>query len=226
MNRFAQLARYGDLCTLIEKIGFIPLFSCVIPGFSVEELTVANPWWSDDIEHDPWQWRQRVATEGNIAYGKFFNNKAGFISRSWYPLFVAYRRNGLDFAERKAAGMSSRPCSVIMDILESGEQFFTYELKGIGGFGRNGMGGFEGALTKLQMETYVTMRGFEPRHNRNGEEYGWAVGICSCSERLFSKEIAMSGAYGQTEAKEKLRDHLISLIPSITKIQADRLIAL
>ena len=71
----------------IEKIGFLPLFKNEIPGFSLEERTAPTFWWSDDYEHDPWKWREEIARKGDIAYGKFFNKKAGFISKKWFPYF-------------------------------------------------------------------------------------------------------------------------------------------
>ena len=84
----------------IEKIGFLPLFRNEIPGFSVEEHTAADSWWSEDPESDPWEWRKIIAGNGRIAYGKFFDKKAGFISRGWLPAFANYRRDGYDFDAR------------------------------------------------------------------------------------------------------------------------------
>ena len=50
----------------IEKIGFLPLFRNEIPGFSVEEHTAADSWWSEDPERDPWEWRKIIAGNGSI----------------------------------------------------------------------------------------------------------------------------------------------------------------
>lgn len=54
-------------------------------------------WWTGDPQQDPWIWRELIARSGQVAYGKFFNNKAGFISRKWFPVFANYRRDGYDF---------------------------------------------------------------------------------------------------------------------------------
>ena len=37
----------------INKVGFLPLFRNEIPGFSLEERTAVEYWWSGDREHDP-----------------------------------------------------------------------------------------------------------------------------------------------------------------------------
>lgn len=81
-----------EAITYINEIGFLPLFKNDIPGFSLEERTVSEYWWSGDPERDPWEWRERIARSGEVAYGKFFDKKAGFISREWFPRFANYRK--------------------------------------------------------------------------------------------------------------------------------------
>ncbi|MBR2854731.1 MAG: hypothetical protein IKE81_10435, partial [Clostridia bacterium] len=81
----------------IHEVGFLPLFATEIPGFSVEEHTYAFDWWSDDPDRDPWAWRMEIASRDDIAYGKFFDRKAGFISMPWFPIFANYRRDGYDY---------------------------------------------------------------------------------------------------------------------------------
>mgnify|MGYP000584611069 CR=1 FL=1 len=89
-----------ELIGYIEEVGFLPLFRNEIPGFSVEERTTEKYWWSEDPQRDPWVWREIIARRGDIAYGKFFHNKAGFISKKWFPYFANYRRAGYDFDAR------------------------------------------------------------------------------------------------------------------------------
>lgn len=65
----------------INEFGFLPLFKNDIDGFSLEERTVPEYWWSDNPEIDPWMWRAIIARRHDIVYGKFFDKKAGFISK-------------------------------------------------------------------------------------------------------------------------------------------------
>ena len=65
----------------INATGFLPLFKNEIADFSLEERTVSEHWWCEDVEKDPWMWRTVIARSGEIAYGKFFDKKAGFISK-------------------------------------------------------------------------------------------------------------------------------------------------
>ena len=45
----------------INEIGFLPLFRNDIPGFSLEERTVPEYWWCEDVDRDPWMWRAVIA---------------------------------------------------------------------------------------------------------------------------------------------------------------------
>ena len=56
----------------INKEGFLPLFKNEIPGFSLEERTAPEYWWSGNPKSDPWEWREIIARSGKVAYGKFF----------------------------------------------------------------------------------------------------------------------------------------------------------
>lgn len=99
----------------INKIGFLPLFRNEIPGFSLEERTAPECWWSEDARRDPWLWREIIARSGQVAYGKFFDKKAGFISLKWLPVFSNYRRDGYDFDALYEDGKAPRKHKKIMD---------------------------------------------------------------------------------------------------------------
>jgi len=105
-----------ELIGYIEEVGFLPLFRNEIPGFSVEERTTEKYWWSEDSQRDPWVWREIIARRGDIAYGKFFHNKAGFISKKWFPYFANYRRAGYDFDARWDDEFASFRQKKIMDL--------------------------------------------------------------------------------------------------------------
>jgi hypothetical protein len=52
-------------------------------------------WHTGDPETDPWEWRIRVLDErDDIAYAKLFFKKSGYITKEWYPYFLAVRRSG------------------------------------------------------------------------------------------------------------------------------------
>ena len=95
-GRPASARSWRELAERVNELGFLPLFRNEVRGFSAEELTWGQPWWSGDPEEDPWYWRESIARSGAVAYGKFFAGKAGFLSLDWLPVFANWRRDGYE----------------------------------------------------------------------------------------------------------------------------------
>lgn len=215
-----------ELSELINKIGFLPLFKNDVPGFSVEELTATDSWWAGVPEEDPWAWREVIAGEGKIAYGKLYCNRAGFVSRDWYPYLASYRRDGYDYDSRYEDGLASYRSKKIMDVMElAPEGMLSNDIKKAAGFGKTGEKGFEGTLSSLQMETYLTVRAFQRRSNKKHEEYGWPVAVYTISERLFGEEHVRSAYHLKAEeAKSKIVDQIRQFYPQANTKEIEKVI--
>ena len=95
--RNKEIYSAAQLTAYIHEVGFLPLLDSGIPGFSAEEVV------SDDCRYvvlpdggwdwPLWKWKGPIVSDGGCVYGKFFNKKAGFISRDWWPDFCNYRRS-------------------------------------------------------------------------------------------------------------------------------------
>ena len=209
-----------ELRQYIHEVGFLPLFRNEIPGFSVEENTAPYGWWMGEAEIDPWEWRQIIAAGDDIAYGKFFDKKAGFISKEWFPTFANYRRDGYDFDARwddELAGIRSKK---IMDLFAedlADRELYSFEVKKLAGFGKEGEKNFEGEVTKLQMQTYLCVRDFRRRKNKNDEEYGWGIAVYCLPEHLWGYEY-VTGAYKEEpeDSAVKIMAHVQELYPEAT----------
>ena len=218
-----------ELLDVIEKVGFLPLFSNSVPGFSVEEMTCPSYWWCGDEDVDPWEWRGVLARTGKVAYGKFFGNKTGFISKKWFPYFVNYRRSGYDFDALYDEGKAGYREKLLMDLfvptgvdmwdvkvsalpsLGLSPELYTHEMKEKAGFGKGGEKNFEGVLSKLQMQTYLVVKDFKPRQNKKGVEYGWAVAIMTPPEYMWGYK-NVTGRY-----KESPEESLFAIEKQIRK---------
>jgi hypothetical protein len=181
----------------INEIGFLPLFKNEIPGFSLEERTVPEYWWSGDIERDPWEWREIIARTGQVAYGKFFHKKAGFISREWLPYFANYRRNGYDFDALWDDEKASMKQKKIMDLF-AGEnadaELYSFEVKRRAGFGK-------------------------------GESYGWAIAVYAAPEHVFGYE-HVTDAYKEEPmvSGKRIVKHMMEIYPIATAEQIRKVI--
>ena len=182
----------------IDKVGFLPLFKNDIPGFSLEERTVPEYWWSGDVKVDPWEWREIIAREGKIAYGKFFDKKAGFISKKWLPYFVNFRRDGYDFDALWEDGKASFRQKKIMNLYSEelvDEEYFSNELKKKAGFGKG------------------------------GESYGWPIAVYATLEHLWGYDYVTS-AYkeDQEESAKRITKHIMDTYPIATDKQIRNII--
>ena len=219
-----------DAITYINKIGFLPLFKNDIPGFSLEEKTVPEYWWSEDPVHDPWEWREVIARSGQAAYGKFFDKKAGFISREWFPYFANYRRDGYDFDALWDDEKASVRQKKVMDLFtedHADAELYSFEIKQNAGFGKDGEKNFEGTVTDLEMKMYLCMRDFRQRKNKKGESYGWSVAVYSTPEHLWGYEHVTS-AYQEdaSESWKRIVNRMKEICPSATEAQIYRVIGI
>jgi hypothetical protein len=196
-----------DAIKYINKVGFLPLFKNSIDGFSLEEHTAPECWWCDDPEVDPWIWREIIARSGKVAYGKFFDKKAGFISVEWLPYFANYRRDGYDFEALWDDEKASIRQKKIMDLFTDDNkdaELYSFEVKHKAGFGKDGEKGFEGTITSLQMQMYLCLSDFRKRKNKKGDEYGWPIAVYSTPEHIWGYDYVTS-AYKEEPSESRKR---------------------
>ena len=221
-----------ELICLIHEIGFLPLFSNEIRGFSVEERTVPHHWWTDNVEKDPWAWRQILSRNPDIVYGKFFDKKAGFISKEWFPAFANYRRNGYDFDALVGDELVPYRNQKLMEALELDEQMnslelMSFEIKAKAGFGKNGQKNFEGVLTELQMQTYLIMKDFQQKKNKKGQEYGWHIAVFSTPETKWGYDYVATGyETDPKESWERIKEQVKRFYPHASDKDVEKLLGI
>jgi len=189
-----------DVAWRIHEVGFLPLFATEIPGFSVEEHTYAWNWWADDPDSDPWVWRMMLAARDDIAYGKFFDRKAGFISLTWFPTFANYRRDGYDYEGLYEDGKMNGRAKRILDTLELNEDAIGLEM--MSGELRKKAAvekGFDNVLIDLQMQTFLLISRFQQKRNKRGIEYGWHLPSFMTPETKWGYD-AVNSVSEETEA--------------------------
>ena len=207
-----------ELTSWVEEIGFLPFFANEITGFSAEEHVAADAWWTGNKATDPWEWREEIAASHAVAYGKFFDGRAGFISQRWLPYFANARRNGWDFDGKWQDGRASAREKAIMGLFVdpesddvpqfTGAAIMSAELKRMAGFGKGGEKNYPGILTGLQMQLYLVIGGFQRRTNKRGDAYGMPVSVIMTPESVWGYE-AVTSAYSEklNESWRRIFDH-------------------
>ncbi len=221
-----RIRSWQELVRWINEVGFLPLFAGEVPGFSAEEHCSPLFWWTGDPEQDPWAWREIIAASGEVAYGKFFNNRAGFISREWFPYFANARRDGYDFDAAWDDGLVQRRYKAIMDICGDGGEHPGFELKPAAGFKKDGFKNFDGCMAALQMQTYLLIRRFECRKNKRGQSYGMPVSYYQMPEVLWGYD-HVTGAYREDpkESAARIINRVLGQFPGANETAVRRVLS-
>ena len=213
------------------ELGFLPFFRCGIAGFSIEEMIAPEHWFSD--EEGAWEWKGPVIREGHCAYGKFFNRKAGFVSREWLPDWANYRRSRLLAPNEDMAALDD----VVLQTIQVEGSATIQELRRMLGFAR-GRGkrsardltsedpedekiSLDPILTRLQMEMRLVIADFEYNIDRHGNPYGWGVARYTTPETLYG---GLAVDRSPSESFERIHTHFRRLFPDTAESRLLKLI--
>ncbi|MCL2366817.1 MAG: hypothetical protein FWC75_07220 [Oscillospiraceae bacterium] len=182
-----------------------------------EEPTYDTPvrWYTGDPVTDPCEWINRILVERNdITYGKLFFKKSGYITKKWFPYFLAVRRDGVDFNEAYDRGLMSHFAKRIYDVVSANETLAVEEIKRLGGFSRENKSGFDRALTELQVKLFISPCGRRYKVSQKGEEYGMASTVFCTTERFWGDDVFEEAAeIDADEAIEQIRAQVLWLNP-------------
>jgi len=212
----------AGLIDYIQKVGFLPLLDGGVSGFAAEDVVTDDCRYVvfDDGGWDwpLWKWKGPIVTDGNCVYGKFFDKKAGFISREWWPDFYNYRRS-----RHPVPAEGSIEDSILATLGEHGS-LITRELRAACGFdGPKMRSKFDGYVTRLQMGCYIVTEDFVYPTDKHGREYGWGWSLLTMPEALLGREACRCERTPQ-ESYQRMLAHFRALLPEATEKQIKKLI--
>ena len=86
---------------LIRTYRLIPFFRNAIPGYSIEEHTAPEYWFTEE-SLGPWDWKIECIRSGEVAYGKFlWGGKAAFATVDVYREIMNWRRSLPKYAPKE-----------------------------------------------------------------------------------------------------------------------------
>ncbi len=211
-----------ELMGYIQQVGFLPLLYSNIPGFSADEAVDPDCRYVilDDGSWDwpLWDWKGPIVTEGDCVYGKFFNKKAGFVSREWWPDLYNWRRHS-----HPAPPPGSIEETILMTLREHGS-LITRELRAACGFtGTKMRSRFDGYVTRLQMACRIVTQDFVYPRDKHGHEYGWGWALLTTPEQLLGKEACQCHRTPQ-ESLDRILTHLKGILPHASEKEIMKLI--
>ena len=213
----------AQLIDYIQEVGFLPLLDSGVPGFSAEDVVaddcryVALP--DGGWDWPLWKWKGPVVTDGNCVYGKFFNKKAGFVSRRWWADFHNYRRSRFPLP---AEGTID---DIIIQTLREQGSMITRELRAACGFdGPKMRSRFDAYVTRLQMACLIVTEDFVYPLDKHGHEYGWGWALLTTPEQLLGHD-ACQCQHSPEESLQSMTSHMRKILPQATETQLRRLLA-
>ena len=222
MMRRENISTCHELMAVIEEMGFLPLLSSGIAGFSAEEMVDEDCRYVtfDDGGWDwpMWKWKGPIITEGDCVYGKFFASKAGFVSRRWWNDFCNWRRS---LSAEPAEGSIEQ---AIMLTLQEHGSLITRELRALCGFtGPKKRSRFDSYVTRLQMQCRIVTEDFIYPHDRHGKEYGWGWSLLTTPELLLGPE-ACQCEHSPEQSRHLILEHLVNVVPGASESQLAKLL--
>ena len=163
---------------LILEYGIIPFFENPIAGFSVEEHTAPEHWFTED-NLGPWDWKIHCVQSGDIAYGKFlWGGKAAFATVEVYREIMNWRR-----AQEKYRPTEEQQ-KVLAYMEENGSISIT-EVRKLLGVKK---GAADALMAKLQHQTRVVTGDIQRVYRGSDLHYsGWQRSSFCSPEALFEE---------------------------------------
>lgn len=212
---FTPITQFSDFCAGLRKAGFS------VGGSNSEGIfTLCNyfadsvEWHTGNPETDPWEWRIRALEEcGDLAYGRLFFKKGGWITREWYPYFLSARRQGQGFEELYRMGrIAAMERDVYRFVKERGRASM-HEIKVSLGETKREQAQTEAAITSLQMKMLITIYGQTCKLSSEGQPYGWPAAVFCTVEHLFDGVFEESCKIIPEHAAERIQTRVLELNP-------------
>lgn len=211
-----------ELMEYINQVGFLPLLDMGIGEWSAEAML------DDDCQYvvlpeggwewPLWEWKGDIIRESGCAYGKFFNYKAAFISREWWPDFCNYRRSIYPYPEEGSIE------DAILQVLSMNGSMITRELRKACGFtGPKMRSKFDGFISRLQKGGWIVTEDFVYPHDKHGRRYGWGWSLLTTPENLFGRN-ACHAERTPTESYQRLVEHFRKILPQFSDRGIDHLL--
>ena len=206
-----KISTCSEMVRYVDEVGFLPLLPIGITGWSADDVVdsdcryVALP--EGGWEWALWRWKGEIIRESGCAYGKFFDKKAAFVSKEWWPDFCNYRRSVFPRPDENTIE------DAILQTLRAGGSMITRDLRRACGFnGPKMRGRFDSYITTLQMGCHIVTKDFVYPHDRHGKEYGWGWSLLTTPEDLFGSDACNIGRSPE-DSYQRISSQLKKIIP-------------
>lgn len=216
-----MIDNYDEFIEYVESVGVISFYGHFLDGFpKLESITRAEDWTTNEIEQNPWYWKDRVNEERKLVFGPILGGHKGFVSRKLFPLFYYAYRPQEDVAQLYDDGKISRIAFLIYELFNDREILTStdirHHVKAVCGEKDSKI---DNALSLLQSYFYISSCGSKKRISSDGKEYGWPIITYSRTEKWIGDWIDISNIIPQKEARDKILQHCQVMSVDISKLR-------
>lgn len=211
-----------QLMEYVDEVGMLPLLNMGVDGWSADDVVDEECHYTvlpdGGWEWPLWEWKGSIIRETGCAYGKFFRQKAAFISKEWWPDFCNWRRRKYPYPEEGTIE------ETILETLRCCGSMITRDLRKACGFtGTKMRGKFDSYITKLQMAGRIVTEDFVYPHDKHGKEYGWGWSLLTVPENLLGRE-ACNIERAPEESRERMAEHLQRILQHASDKEIEKII--
>jgi hypothetical protein len=218
------IGTFEEFVKFVDDTGFMTLSANPI-GFPALWAATDEDKWFTGLDDDPWQWRIRIVEERHAAYAKLFHRQPSFVSKEWYPYFLAVRRGQRTFGDAYEMGLMSAEARRIYELFDSRSILALHEIRRLGGFTGKPQGKFESALTALQTGMFITVSGMTRMTTLDGRPHSWPVTeYRRVEDWAWEGTMERAGKINQAEALERISGRIHEALPGADKNRVSRFI--
>lgn len=164
---------YEEACQVVEQLSVLPLSGFIPDHPALDSLTLSEAWHTGN-ETDPWHWRDRFASEGIAAYGRFIGPRPILVARGIFPLLKCLLTPPESVEERYAAGLLARSAVQVYNIIQGNNGIEVRLLRKQAGMqDKSSKAAFDHALIDLQNTADIVISGVAENVNDQGIKSGW-----------------------------------------------------
>lgn len=168
----------GTMLALIRKYRMVPFFANPIEGYSIEEHTLPELWFTEE-SLGPWDWKIECIQDCDIAYGKFlWGGKASFAMVDVYKELMNWRRS---LPKYKPSADQQR----ILDYMQEHDAISVADVRKLLGIKKSAA---DAILGRLQMQTRLVTGVISRVYSGAEQKYsGWQRSSFCTPEALFEE---------------------------------------
>jgi hypothetical protein len=194
---------YEEASRAVEQLGILPLSGWIPDHPSLDSITEPAAWHTG-ADTDPWPWRDRFASEGLAAYGRFLGSRPILIAQQVFPLVKCLLASPQTVKERYAAGLLARSTVQIHEIIQHHHSIEVRALRKLAGMqDKADKQAFDQALIDLQNTADIVISGVAENRNDQGNTSGWNGTCYMLAERWMEehriKPLQLSPADAKTQ---------------------------